>query len=37
MGGEEKKEVSETLRKLRQKYDNIHKVVRKREQELKLA
>jgi len=37
MGGEEKKEVSETLRKLRQKFDNIHKVVKKRETELELA
>jgi len=37
MGGEEKKEISETLRKLRQKFDNIHKIVRGKEQELELA
>jgi len=37
MGGEEKKEVSETLRKLRSKFDNIHKIVRLREKELELA
>jgi hypothetical protein len=37
MGGEEKKEVSETMLKLRTKYDNIHKLVRQREKELELA
>lgn len=37
MGGEEKKEISETLRKLRQKFDNIHKIVRGKEKELELA
>lgn len=37
MGGEEKKEISETLRKLRHKFDNIHKIVRGKEQELELA
>jgi hypothetical protein len=37
MGGEEKKEISETLRKLRQKFDNIHKIVRGKEQELEAA
>ena len=33
-GGEEKKEVSSTLRKLRMKYDNIHKLVLEKEREL---
>jgi hypothetical protein len=36
-GGEEKKEVSQTLRKLRIKYDNINKMVRLREKELEEA
>ena len=34
-GDEENKEVSVTLRRVRQKYDNIHKTVLAREQELK--
>lgn len=34
IGDEEKKEVSETLRKLRLKYDNIHKTLIAREKEL---
>ena len=33
-GDEEKKEVSNTLRKLRIKYDNINKLVREKEREL---
>jgi hypothetical protein len=33
-GGEEKKEVSNTMRKLRQKYDSIHKTVLSKEKEL---
>ena len=33
-GDEEKKEVSQTLRKLRIKYDNINKLVREKEREL---
>jgi len=33
-GDEEKKEVSNTLRKLRMKYDNINKLVRAKEKEL---
>ena len=33
-GGEEKKEVSASLRKLRLKYDNINKLVRQKEREL---
>ena len=33
-GGEEKKEVSETMRKLRKKYDNIHKTVKAKQKEL---
>lgn len=33
-GDEEKKEVSQTLRKLRIKYDNINKLVRQKEREL---
>ena len=33
-GDEEKKEVSQTLRKLRIKYDNINKLVREKEGEL---
>ena len=33
-GGEEKKEVSTTMRKLRQKYDNIHKTVLSKQNEL---
>lgn len=33
-GGEEKKEVSNTMRKLRQKYDSIHKNVLSKEKEL---
>jgi hypothetical protein len=33
-GDEEKKEVSQTLRKLRIKYDNINKLVREKEHEL---
>ena len=33
-GGEEKKEVSNTLRKLRLKFDNIHKLVKEKEIEL---
>ena len=37
MGGEEKKEVSLTLKKLRQRYDNIHKLVRSKEKELEEA
>lgn len=35
-GGEEKKEVSTTMRKLRQKYDNIHKTVLAKEKELEM-
>ena len=37
MGGEEKKEVSQTLKKLRARYDNIHKLVRTKEKELEEA
>ena len=33
-GGEEKKEVSVTLKKLRTKYDGISKLVKEREKEL---
>ena len=33
-GGEEKKEVSATLKALRQKYDRIHKTVQAKQQEL---
>ena len=33
-GGEEKKEVSQTLRKLRMKYDGISKMVKEKEREL---
>ena len=33
-GDEEKKEVSGTLRKVREKYDNIHKAVLAKEKEL---
>lgn len=33
-GGEEKKEVSITLKKLRTKFDNINKLVREKEKEL---
>lgn len=33
-GGEEKKEVSNTMRKLRMKYDSIHKTVLSKEKEL---
>jgi len=33
-GGEEKKEVSNTLRKLRMKYDGIAKLVKEKEREL---
>jgi len=33
-GGEENKEVSATLRHIRQKYDNIHKTVLAKEKEL---
>jgi len=35
-GGEEKKEVANTMRKLRQKYDNIHKTVLAKENELEI-
>jgi hypothetical protein len=35
-GGEEKKEVSGTMRKLRQKYDNVHKTVLAKEKELEM-
>ena len=34
-GDEEKKEVSVTLRKLRTKFDNINKLVKEKERELK--
>lgn len=33
-GDEEKKEVSNTLRKLRMKYDTINKIVKEKEKEL---
>ena len=33
-GDEENKEVSATLRRIRQKYDNIHKTVLEKEKEL---
>jgi galactose-1-phosphate uridylyltransferase len=33
-GDEEKKEISNTMRKLRQKYDSIHKTVLTRDKEL---
>ena len=33
-GGEEKKEVSTTLRKLRTKFDNVNKLVKEKEREL---
>ena len=34
-GDEENKEVSATLRRIRQKYDNIHKTVLEKQKELK--
>ena len=35
-GDEEKKEVSGTLRKVREKYDNIHKAVLAKDKELEM-
>ena len=35
-GDEENKEVSATLRRIRQKYDNIHKTVLEKQKELKI-